>query len=114
MILIFVLSSVPGSTLSHFEFPLAHEIAHIVLYASLYFLAYLALRHQNRISFLSTYRITGAFIIVAVYGASDEFHQSFTPGRSPEFKDFLIDVAAAAVILLFVSIAERNAVRQER
>lgn len=41
-----------------------------------------------------------AFIISALYGASDEFHQSFVPGRSARVTDVLIDAAGAAVAIL--------------
>lgn len=36
-----------------------------------------------------------AFLVAALYGASDEFHQSFVPGRSCEFADFLADAIGA-------------------
>lgn len=36
-------------------------------------------------------------IVVAVYGCLDEFHQSFTPGRSCSVLDWLADVAGAAL-----------------
>lgn len=43
----------------------------------------------------------GAFIFSAVYGILDEYHQSFVPGRSVEFYDFLADCGGA---LLYISI----------
>ncbi len=36
-------------------------------------------------------------IVVAVYGCLDEFHQSFTPGRSCSALDWCADVAGAAL-----------------
>lgn len=42
----------------------------------------------------------GVWLFIAVYGAFDEFHQSFTPGRSVEFNDWLADVFGAAVAVL--------------
>ncbi len=36
-------------------------------------------------------------IVVAVYGGLDEFHQSFTPGRSCSVFDWLADVAGASL-----------------
>ena len=36
-------------------------------------------------------------IIVALYGASDEFHQRFTSGRSSEGLSVLFDVAGGAI-----------------
>lgn len=42
-----------------------------------------------------------AFLFAALYGAADEYRQSFTPGRSVEFDDFLADALGAltAVVL---------------
>jgi VanZ family protein len=34
-----------------------------------------------------------ALLFVFLYASSDEFHQSFVPGRGPAFSDVLIDTA---------------------
>lgn len=36
-------------------------------------------------------------VAVSVFGLTDEWHQSFTPGRSVEFDDWLADTLGAAV-----------------
>ena len=36
-----------------------------------------------------------AIAICALYSASDEFHQTFVPGRSGELRDILVDTAGA-------------------
>jgi VanZ family protein len=41
--------------------------------------------------------LIAAWIICAVYGASDEFHQGFVPGRMVEFRDWRNDVTGAAL-----------------
>jgi VanZ family protein len=41
------------------------------------------------------YSVALAFL----YGATDEFHQSFTPGRGPKFTDVLIDTFGATIFL---------------
>jgi VanZ family protein len=38
-----------------------------------------------------------AVLLVALFGASDELRQSFTPGRSMEFADWVADTSGAAV-----------------
>ncbi len=38
-----------------------------------------------------------AVAIASLYGFSDEFHQSFTPGRGVEFADWLADTLGALV-----------------
>lgn len=43
-----------------------------------------------------------AFLISVLYGVSDEFHQSFVPGRQPSPLDVLVDAAGAAAALWVV------------
>lgn len=38
-----------------------------------------------------------ALVITSVYGAFDEVHQRFTPGRSPDVVDWVVDSMGAAV-----------------
>ena len=70
--------------------------AHFVTYAVLAFLWWRALSRgrMTRRAALGT-----AFAITVAYGISDEFHQSFVPGRSPSPQDVLIDTAGAAAAL---------------
>ncbi|WP_409341128.1 VanZ family protein [Paenibacillus sp. MBLB4367] len=39
-----------------------------------------------------------------LYGLSDEYHQSFVPGRMPDMLDIRNDLIGAAIAMLFVSI----------
>ena len=47
-------------------------------------------------------QIRTSVIIASLYGISDEFHQAFVPGRSPDVLDWLADTTGAllAAILL--------------
>ncbi len=110
--LIFVLSSLPGSTLSPLEFKDAHLIAHLLLFGMLYYLGYRALRFQNYSRLLREFSLLAALLFVMLYGATDEYHQSFTPGRRMELKDFLWDVLASVIVLLIVIVADK--VKQNR
>lgn len=55
-----------------------------------------------------------ALIFTSVYGASDEFHQFFVPGRTCEFYDWVADflgsVFALIILLLYKKyfIAKKN------
>jgi len=102
MAFIFGLSSVPGYDLEPIEFPYAHLIAHSLLYATLCALLFRALRFQHFSKLLSSASYVFSFLLVAAYGASDEYHQSFVPGRMEELKDFLIDVTSALVVLIII------------
>jgi VanZ family protein len=44
-------------------------------------------------------RLLGAFALAAMYGVSDELHQAFVPGRSPDVGDVTADAAGAAIAL---------------
>ena len=46
--------------------------------------------------------------IVALYAASDEFHQRFTPGRTPSFRDVGIDVAGGLIGLAVMRFVQRR------
>ncbi len=49
--------------------------------------------------------VFGAVLITAAFGAADEWHQRFIPGRSTEFADWMADVsgavAGAAIYAIF-------------
>ncbi len=47
-------------------------------------------------------QVVTSAIIASLYGISDEFHQSFVPGRTPDVLDWLADSTGAllAVILM--------------
>jgi VanZ family protein len=54
------------------------------------------------------------FLIAAVYGLTDEFHQRFVPGRSADVRDILADAggaATAAGLLLAWDIIRRRRAR---
>lgn len=63
------------------------------------------------------YQVSAAFVMGALYAASDEYHQTFVPGRSGEIRDVCIDsmgvaVGIAAVFIcsvLWKSIRKRKA-----
>ena len=37
-----------------------------------------------------------AVLLAVVYGATDEWHQSFVPGRTPELRDLFADAVGSA------------------
>jgi len=39
-------------------------------------------------------------VVVSLFGVSDEFHQSFTPGRSVDVLDWMADTSGAALALV--------------
>jgi VanZ family protein len=45
-----------------------------------------------------------AWLICVAYGASDEFHQGFVPGRTVALDDWVADAAGAATAILAIAI----------
>ena len=50
---------------------------------------------------LRTRRLSGAILIVSLFGAIDELHQHFTPGRSMDVFDWIADTTGAVVAVSF-------------
>jgi len=86
---IFYFSSLPSETVSRFVVSFDDLILHFAEYALLGFLLGLAFLHpaeKNRWQW-----VVLACLIGILYGASDEIHQSFVPGRHATVSDFLAD-----------------------
>lgn len=73
---------------------MVHRVAHVLEFAVLGALLLRALGQDQR---LMKREIVLALILVTLYGASDEFHQRFTPGRSSEGVSVLFDAAGGAL-----------------
>lgn len=48
-----------------------------------------------------------AIACISLYGISDEFHQSFTPGRTVDFADWIADTSGATLAVLMYSLWPR-------
>ena len=101
MAAIFVVSSIPR--LDRIPGGFSDKTAHFWAYA---LLGALALRAAAGASWRA---VTGraaavAWLVAAIYGITDEWHQAFVPGRSPSWQDWVADAlgAAVAVIVLLV------------
>jgi len=93
---IFYLSSLPHIPyLEHGWYTSLRDVAgHFAVYAVL------ALLWERALAAAGVARpARWAFLIALVYGLTDEFHQSFVPGRAPDLFDVLTDAAGAAFAL---------------
>ena len=81
-----------------------HKIGHIAVFATLAATLMWALRRGH--AWRPSKSLMLAFLITAVYGASDEWHQKYVPGRSCEFSDVVLDTVAGAVALFAWYICE--------
>ena len=95
MLVIFGFSSQPDGTLPDFQSSdrLVKKTAHVIVYGMLA-LSYLrALPGRN-------YRL--AWLLSLIYAASDEFHQSFVPGRTSLITDVFVFDNLGAILALFL------------
>jgi VanZ family protein len=73
--------------------------AHFIEYAVLAVLLWLALRGTVSLARFAT---PVAFVLAVLYAISDEWHQSFVPGRYPDLRDVLVDALGALVALWLI------------
>ena len=90
-ILLFILSSIPYLHGPDFGLPFADKIHHLIAYLIFGLLVSRALYNQNRFPKLKARYLVFSFLICFLYGISDEFHQSFVPGRVSDIFDLMAD-----------------------
>jgi len=100
-IVIFVLSSQshPEDNLPAFLFDFSDKVVHGIEYAVLGVLSYRALRGGS-VGSWRQHAIPMAILLASVYGASDEFHQSFVPFRDSSWLDWAADTIGATIGVL--------------
>ncbi len=77
------------------------KCAHLTEYAVLALLVWRALHpSKNNRPTWSWPKFGVTLLVVFLYAASDEYHQSFVPTRTAQFSDVLIDTTGAAISLL--------------
>lgn len=52
--------------------------------------------------------LIAATVVASLYGASDEIHQAFVPGRDPAVGDWLADTTGAAIVSTLVTLVGRR------
>jgi len=110
---IFFASSVPGDELPSWGF--WDKAEHLLAYAVLGIL-FLVPVAEARLALVTPRTGAIAVLLATLYGAFDEIHQSFTPGRSPDvhdlFADFLGATVGVVVVLLLRFVVTRLALRR--
>lgn len=74
--------------------------AHFTEYFILYMFLYNALKESFSFKKALIFSIIGVFL----YASSDEYHQSFVPGRGPSFRDVLVDTSGGILAMILASI----------
>lgn len=77
--------------------------AHFTEYSILFILAYRVIILYTNSKKAAIYSV----IFVFLYACSDEFHQSFIPGRGPAFRDVMIDTSGGIVSCIIMGIINK-------
>jgi VanZ family protein len=86
-------------------FPHADKVAHLGIYAVL---AGLAARALLGLGQGGRRAVWLAIVLCSLYGALDEWHQSFVPGRDPDPLDWAADTAGAGLGAALVVVLPRR------
>jgi len=95
MLTIFILSSMPGKNIPHVSILGFDKVAHIVIYGVLGFFLIRAFLGATNISLAKSVLLS--IIIGTLFSMSDEWHQSFVPGRTMDAVDFFADFIGLSV-----------------
>ena len=91
------------------------KLGHLTEYAVLAMLLWRALRGGTRWQMKMSILFLVATLACAIFAASDEFHQSFVPSRTPSPHDVMIDICGALIgLAICVAVASRKVVKEER
>jgi len=96
--IIFFLSNQPGDSLDLPDVPDLDKGLHCIVYGVLALSALFAVPEYKYNA--NPYRISLLVVLFCLlYGISDEFHQSFIPGRFPSVLDLVADTIGAVVVV---------------
>lgn len=90
---------------------LIRKSAHVTEYAVLFCLYWQVLKRLSCWSGRTAFKLFLTLLMVALYAKSDEWHQSFVPGRSSSDLDVLVDTAGGViglVVCLLWQLATKN------
>lgn len=87
------MSAIPGDGLPPLPMLQIDKLIHLAVYLVLGVLCFRALAATTRLRPLPL--LAGAALLAAFYGAGDELHQMFTPGRHADLTDVLADAVGA-------------------
>ena len=101
MSLIFFLSSLPSTIVSPdiVALDLIKKVLHFVIFGVLAVLYLATLKWKKPLIETGVTIFVISLFLAVTYAISDEYHQSFTPGRHPSVRDVAIDASGAFAFL---------------
>lgn len=100
MLFIFLLSSVPGRDIPKIQIPHLDKVFHFIEYSVLGVLMVRSLVRTRPGVPIPGSAVLAA-VLVILFAFSDEWHQTFIPGRSSEWGDIGVDAVAAVLGICF-------------
>lgn len=113
-IALFAQSSVSGDDIPEFGFLEYDKVIHFLIYVVFAAVVHRAIRYQSALPSIAQHHFVATLIIVSLYGATDEWHQAFVPGRDASIEDWLADTAGGIVYLAGFWMKEKLAERKGR
>jgi len=101
MSLIFYLSSIPGDELGPdtLIINLIKKSGHFIIFGVLAVLYLVTLKGRKLLVETGSFLFMLSLFLTLLYAVSDEYHQSFTPGRHSSGYDVIIDTCGALAVL---------------
>jgi VanZ family protein len=101
MVLIFYLSSIPGNELGPdiLIINLIKKTGHFIIFSILAVLYLSTLKGRKALVDTGNHLFLLSLFLAVLYAISDEYHQSFTPGRHSSGYDVIIDACGALTVL---------------
>jgi len=103
---ILVLTSIPGAHIPRVPIQGIDKVVHLFCYGVLAFLTYPPLAQASG-------AVRAAILVmlaIAIFGALDEWHQQFIPGRTMDLYDWFADTLGAFLGLIAAIVIPRRAV----
>ena len=101
-IILFVATSIPIAVVPQI-FNAQDKFEHLAAYFILSVLFYFTLHFQLRNKFLNKNAVIATVAVIALYGAFDEIHQYFIPGRFCDALDWSADLAGGIIGVISVN-----------
>jgi len=96
---IFGFSSIPSSSIPNLGIFSHDKLLHAGVFFVFSFFVYRSFKMQQRLPAVSRHAGVWTLVAATLYAITDEIHQIFVTGRSPDYRDVLADVTGALILL---------------